>query len=319
MFDKARLCIDIRGHMLKVVEGSLNDIGIVKLNKVAYFDTKNAVLKDDRMINCQENIESFKKFLSKYRFSANKVFLNIADTKVITRLIKLPKMPIGDLTNLVNLEAPKSFPIDLSKFYVDFRVLNSFNEENKLFCNILVCAVPGDIVREYVDLLLGCDLEPVIVDIHANSISRIYQNTQYEDIAILDASVDCADLLILEKGYFNIYTTFHFEIPGYSELYRNASDYKLENIQEQLNELIKNVQNYIRFYMSRNEGKKLDTLYVTGELATIDGIEEYLQRELQIKVIKGFSNFIEVKKSKKIANINDNLYSGNIGILLRGV
>lgn len=314
-----RLSIDIRGRMIKFVTGKPAGNNTMSIERVAHLDIKDAVLKDERLVNCSENISMLKNFLARHRFKADKVLLSIADAKVITRVISLPKLSLSDLNNLVNIEIPRYFPIDLSRFYIDYRILGSYNEQDKTFLKILLCAIPSDIVREYVDILHACNLKPVLVDVHPNAVSRLFQTLEFEDVAIIDGGVDIADLLILDKGGFSSYTTFPFEIPKFTELYRNPSEYDVSQMDDQIASFIKNIQNYFDFYLSTHEGKNIDKIYITGELALIEGLQEKLQEEFKIKTFTGFDKLVKIRKPKKIANINENYINANIGVLLRGV
>lgn len=322
MFSNVRLSIDIRGHIIKFLEGRLVDDGIVKISKAAYLDFKGLMLSDEKMIYCQENIEAIKKFLKRHGFSAKKVLLNISDSKVITRLIKLPKLSLEDLDGLVKVEAPKYLPIDLSKFYMDYRILNTINENDKVYYKVLLCAIPRDIVKEYVDIIIACGLEPILVDIHPNSVSRLYEELEFEDIAVIDGGIESADLLILDNGDFYIYTTFDFDIPNFGQLQRNCSEYDTSKVNDNLLKLAKEIENYLQFYLSRNEGKKIDTIFVIGDLSLIPGVEDILQSalsELGVKVSKGFNHFVDIIKTKKSYKVDENAFCANIGILLRGV
>lgn len=314
-----RLSIDIRGRMIKFVEGNSAGENVVNIRKIAHLDIKEAILKDERLVNCSENVEMMKNFLKRHRFTTDKVLLSIADAKVITRVLSLPKISLNDLKDLVSLEIPRYFPIDLSRFNIDYRILNTYNEGDKAFFKILLCAIPSDIVKEYVDIMIACSLKPVLVDVHPNSVSRLFQTIGFEDIAVIDGGVDIADLLILERGGFSSYTTFPFEIPKFIELYRNSSEYEAVQMETQIVKLIKNMQNYFDFYLSTHEGKKIDKIYITGDLALIRGLQERVYEEFKIETVTGFNKLVEVKKSKKNIDVNENYINGNIGVLLRGV
>lgn len=316
---KDRLSIDIRGRMIKFVEGSFAGENSVNIKKIAYLDVKEAVHEYERFTNCDENANLIKNFLAKHKFTAKKVLLSISDAKVITRVISIPKLSRNDVRDLINIEIPKYFPIDLSRFYIDYRILNTYNDRDKIFYKVLLCAIPSEIVREYVDIFLACDLKPVLVDVHPNSVSRLFQNIEFEDIAIIDGGVDIADLLILERGAFSSYITFSFEIPEFTELYRNPSEYDITQIEDKIEKLIKNMQNYFDFYLSTHEGKNIDKLYITGDLALIKGVQERLYEEFKIETFTGFDKLEEVIKQKKNADMNENCINGNIGLLLRGV
>lgn len=328
MFSKLRLSIDIRDHIVKVVEGKLVDKITIKINKAAYLDIKSIVfgedslkkcINDGRLTNCGENVEAIKSFIRKNKFSTDKVILNITDNKVITRIIKLPKLPLNDLDSLVNIEAPKHFPVVLNSFYVDYRILSTIHENDRDYYKILLCAIPKEIIREYTDLLIGSGLKPILIDIHSNSVSRIFKNLEFKDVAVIDGSVESVDLIILQRGIFYVITTFPFKLINYLDLYRDPLQYDISILKGEISNLIRNVQNYINFYLSKNEDKSIDEIYITGDIALIQGIEDVFERELKIKVIKGLDKLVEIKKSNRYLNFNEDFYNGNIGILLRGV
>lgn len=318
MFSKSRISFDIKDNVIKVVEGKLLDIDVLKINRAAFIDMSEGVFKEGRLISCQENIDVLKNFLKKNNFKETRSLLNISDNKIVTRVIKLPKLSLSDIKSLIMSEAPKYFPIDISSYHIDYRVLDTFSENDKLYYSILLCAVPKDIIREYVDLFTACGLKLDIIDIHSNSVSRLYENIEYEDIAIMDVNVTGIELLIINKGNYDIYTTFPYKIPNYADLLRHPEQYDTSKVYEDLFGMGRNVQSYINFYLTKNEGKRLEKIYLTGDLTLIEGIEDKLSQVLKMNVLKGFDEYVEIKKKRKLANMNEDFYNGNIGILLRG-
>lgn len=319
MFSKLRVSFDIKDNIVKITEGKLLDIDVIKIKKAAYLDMTNGVFEDGRLISCQENIDALSNFLKKNKFKANKALLNISDSKIVNRVINLPKLSISDLNSLINAEAHKYFPIDVSNYHIDYRILDSFNQNEKIYYKILLCAVPKYIIREYIDLFTGCGLKLTLIDIHSNSVSRLYENDEYEDIAIIDGNSKSLEFIILEKGNYFINTAFPFEINDYSSLLRHPKEYDSTLMNDTINNVIKSIQKYINFYLTKNEGKNIDKIYLVGDITLIEGIESRLTEGLRINVIKGYDDYIDAVKSRKAKNMAGEFYAGNIGIHLRGV
>lgn len=324
MFSKQSLSIDIRENLIKFTQGKLLSDNNVKVTKSAYLDMKNIVIKggedvcfqSGRILNCKDSIEIIKSFVKKHKFKNDKVLLSISDSKIIMRVVKLPRIPLNDLESLIQMEVPNYFPVDLSKYYIDFRVLSEYNFEDKVFYKILICAIPKNIIREYTDLLIKVGFKPILIDVHENSISRLFKRLEFEDIAIVDGSINKVDLIILNRGDFYIHTTLEFDFINYNDLYRNEP-YNIELIEKNLLELISNVKNYINFYLSKNDDKNIDNIYITGDLGMLTGVEEKFHRELGIESFKGFNKLVKVTNSTK-QTFDENFYSANIGMLLRG-
>jgi Tfp pilus assembly PilM family ATPase len=86
--------------------------------------------------------------------------------------------------------------------------------------------------------------------------------------------------------------------------------------------IIKETNNYIKFYISKNEGKKIDKIYITGDIVLIEGIESMIEKALNIETHKGFNKLIDLKVEKRKEDFSEsfyseNFYNGNIGVLLR--
>ncbi len=113
-------------------------------------------LIEDGEIKDEERVAEFiKKALSKSRPNPIKsefVVYSIPEPKGFIRVVELPQMEEEDVDDAIRCEAEQLFPIDIDESYMDWQILPSDNNGNKMM-KILVATVPNQLVDSYSSVL----------------------------------------------------------------------------------------------------------------------------------------------------------------------
>lgn len=168
------------------------------------------------------------------------------------------------------------------------------------------------------------------------------------DIAILDLSGDRAEIILLEQGVFFLFSDVKInshamyrlsiaqrQIRSKAEvLSRNSDDdsYKeaqfLENsdpmydpadLENLLLPVMRNLSEYLSFFSARHFGKNVDLIYITGEYASLQGIEELFRANLEIETRIGYPEGWMPRFSRKAARlkVDPSRLGSLIGLALR--
>lgn len=124
-----------------------------------------------------------------------KCYLTISSPKSIVRNRLFPVVKKKELDAIVQLEAEQFLPYDLNSFYVDYRVLGVDESNDETNLNVMVVAVPKEIIDESVDLLEKCKLNIECVNVFVDAIQSYHA---------FYAPAEDANTLIADIGHHNL-------------------------------------------------------------------------------------------------------------------
>lgn len=142
-------------------------------------------------------------------FKTRRVFLGLANQKVIVRHIQLPFMSDEDLKGAINYEAQEYIPIPLEEAILDYQVLREFDEDNQRMLEILVVAAQKNMIDSFVRALTAAKLSPIAIDVQSFALLRSVLTTPNlfasegggeeqprEAICLLDMSAGITNLIV---------------------------------------------------------------------------------------------------------------------------
>jgi len=109
--------------------------------------------------------------------------VSLPEEKTFLKIIKMPAMPLENLSQAIVYEAENYIPLSLENVYLDFEIidgkLSSNNKNNKNDTKnvsdnfeVLLTAVPRTVVDSYVSALITAGLTPFILEPEAQAIAR---------------------------------------------------------------------------------------------------------------------------------------------------
>ncbi|OEH84217.1 hypothetical protein BHU72_12500 [Desulfuribacillus stibiiarsenatis] len=253
------------------------------------------------------------------------VTMAISGRNVITRPIKLPIMPLDELDQAVHFEAEKYIPTPLDQFYLDYTILGETIVDNTPHYNLLLAAVPKDMISNLIQIIESAHLKPYAVEIEPLSLYRVWCSHYYDEAlpnqAILNMGHSNCHLVVFQKD--NIQFTRGIPVAGHQitdaivhsigkevavaidlkhkqrvgnigievvpeETTTSPYDEYLigESITDILSSLTQEIQRSIDFYQMQAK-VRLDRLIITGGSSNLQGLDAYLEAEIGIPVLVG--------------------------------
>ncbi len=333
------IAMDIGSNNIKIIEAK-NKKNKIKVNRYLIFDTPDDVVEDGFIIDVDLLALQIKKMLHINKFKTKKVVLTITGTSIITREVILPKANHKDLAAIVRNESANVFPMDITNYTLDYKIIEEFTEEvanNSISkYRVLLVAVPNRMIQGYIDLMKECDLKIESIDYMGNSLSKFINNQEKtlnkvkfnflgssKTICAIDMGSHMTTVIIMERGILKFARMFSYngqkfaqEIINNFELsydIKNKNDEKNKDDESFRQELYKNLKesnlNVPRFI--KEVASVFNFYYTRGDENVLDKI--YLVGgSSKIKDIDKYfenifavkteyiSDFINVKYSKKI-------------------
>ncbi len=172
MFNRKYLAVDIGNKNIKIVHGMFRK-GKVEITEYGIIDTPVNSIRDGKISNLSLIAKCINDVSNEKKMSAKRLILNVSGTGVITRDIQVPKASLDEIEKMLEFEAQQYFPVDLSSYVIDFKILEEIESQEGIFYRIFLAAVPVKQVEEYMKLSELLKMNISAIDIPANCVLKL--------------------------------------------------------------------------------------------------------------------------------------------------
>lgn len=338
-FSNNIISIDIGSFETKIIQG-IKEKEKVKIIKYFIFETPKEAYTNGYITNQSELINKVKEELKKNKIKAGPCYLCIKSTDIITREIQLPILENKEIDSLLKYQLPEYLPMDYSKYMIQHKIIRRLNDNHKEKLNVLVVAIPKDIIDMHYDFVRKLGLKPVVLDYQPNCSWKVLKfsnlindliNTTEKSIAAIDLGYDSTNVLIINRGMIQTTRIISTKIDSFDNftndeiflLKSNIENMKLNNelfidnnkyvaiIRKRLEYIAVSIDRVFKFYLSKDINNEIEILVLYGGLSNICGIDNF------------FSNYFGIPATviNKLNKLNDisnlNRFVNCIGSLIR--
>lgn len=236
--------------------------------------------------------------------TTRRVAIAVPAYRTFTRSLKLPKLKASQLREAVELEAEQFISLPLEDLYIDYEIVGHTDDSIEL----LVVAVPKEIVDSYLEFAKILGLEVVLIEPTLSSSARLFSIDPQSDVAslIIDFGSLSADISIFDKtvkvtgtvqgGGINFTESIKNKLGVTSEeagliktRYGLNSSKKQADIKHALEptlqKIVKEIQRMIRYYEERyGTDRPIKQIVTLGGGANMPGLSEYLTEATRLAV-----------------------------------
>lgn len=154
------LAVDVGNGQTKIVhiDASGENPLVISMHKVntpkGFFETQ-----DDGKI-----IEFLSDSFGEAGINGKEVIASITGDKVITRYVRVPRMPDKELNKVIQFEAEKSIPIPINDLTLRYLKLGTVEVDGQQNYNLLLVAAPSELVLRYYDIFSRAGVKITILD-----------------------------------------------------------------------------------------------------------------------------------------------------------
>lgn len=343
MTQKNIVSIDIGSCKTKLVVGR-QESNTVIIEKAVLLDTPPGCQKDGNLFTLSKEyeqlIDGISGALTKLKLRIKNAAFTVQSTSIIRRELEMPRVKTNDLESMIRYEIEQYLPIDLSEYLIDYKVQEEKKEVSDSTMRVLIAAMPSEIASKHVELAGRIGLEPKVLDINSNAISKLFGDYDFnKTIALLDVGYNSINISIVSGGRFQ----FSRLIPcGASELItavaeaygveakeaeqKIISDADLKSTVDvgELNKILKSIvdrwsddiQRVFQFYKTRNSKNNIDEIYLYGGLSNLRGMPEYMTKTMNMPV-RRIKTISSIKMDKHCDEINLEYFLNAIGAIIR--
>ena len=322
--------VDIGSHAVKICQLKRTDnaYSVVALGSAAL--PEGAV--DDGTLNDAAAVAAvINGLLNNLKIKNKKVGFSISGYSVIVKKVNMAVMEEKRLEEHILAEAEQYIPFDIEDVYLDFQDLKT-NTDKIERTDVMLVAAKKEIVDEYLEMLKGINLTPVIVDVDGFALENTYEYSypDIDNVALVDIGASKMNINILSGGISVVARDIVVGSRQLTEQLQGAFDLEYEEAealklglvaagdkQPQIEKIfattctqwVLEIKKAIDLYHSNNADAPLNKLVLSGGGSKVAGFDEFLAKETALHV-EIFNPFMKMRANdKKI----DPDYLKNIG------
>ncbi|MBU3189521.1 pilus assembly protein PilM [Clostridium bowmanii] len=359
MFNSKVLSIDIGSKDTKIVLGTQSKKNVI-IEKTITMTTPVGCYHDGNIIDITKFKNEISDVLQKENIRSKSIIITTKSTTVITRDIDIPVAKKEDMNSIIKFQMERYLPIMFDDYIMQYKILEEFEEDGIKQAKVTVVVYPKIMAEGYYNLVKELKGNAVALDISSNSINKLFienikvndENYSLEDtVGVIDLGYDFINVNIISDGNVQFtriinYGGSNIDIDIAKQLSiseEEAEDQKLEqcNLESEassdrqsstVNDIAKaqvrnwteEIERMINYYKNKDQGNKVDKIYIYGGSSNIKGIETFIKEILNLPVTKIQSlsnvNCSKLNTSKVDSSIIDaelSMYLNAIGAIIR--
>ncbi len=285
----------------------------------------------------KELAATIKKVWSEKKISTKKVKISVKNPSCLVRYFPFPKMEKKRLKQALFYEMNKFIPFPPDKVYFDFFVLEDISSTENL---VLLAVAKKDFIDSILDVFEKANLKVSEINLDSICLANLFLSRYGEDketnSCLLDIGYNFSTMTIVHKGVPFLTRDVKFSAKEVFQIVSRIKNKPLPEIEKQLlssedsSEFLKLTQDSIfNFckemkssfdYFEVNKGDLINKLYLSGGLASMEGIDKVFTEALDAgtEVLKPISEkglkLSETFSSEEFTNF-ENSFSTLFGLI----
>lgn len=261
------------------------------------------------------------------KLRCKRVVMGVPNRHTAFRNIYLPKLKTKELKEAIYWEFQEFASVFHGEFVSDYHIV----EEQPDYYRVFLAGVEKKHVMGYIKAVKRSGMNLLAVDAYPLAIERLFRLQELNDnTAVLDMGLHDGDLTILEKG--SLYFARHIpigtiDINKYMTEAFSADEDQSEAIKLKtetqalsnfLTAMVRDILQFFHYYALQTKGRQVEKLILAGEGSKIRFLQELLQMQLNIPVLRVNDIEFMLNKSSDILDIDYIEHINAIGFAMRG-
>lgn len=308
-FPKKMVGIDIATSSVKVVEISrwgqgktLENYGEIKAGSLYKEPFRNAE-KGSYLLSNYFVSRAIRAVLDEAKIKTKAAIFSIPDFSTFCTSFDLPPMEASEIKDAVYYNASQYIPLPVTETTLDWKLIGGTPGDKQSSLKIFLVAISNQVIQDYQKVAQMAGLELYAVEAEAMGLVRALVSEKNEcsclvDIGVQSTTINIVEKKLLKKSYsfnfaggqltYNIATALGLGHAEAEELKnREGLTSKKEEVAKILyllvDPLVIGIKNILAdFY--QQEGKEVNTVYLTGGTSGLPGLKEYIAEVLKMKV-----------------------------------
>ena len=286
---------------------------------------------------------AIKKLHQDAKINNKNVIISLPESKIFSRVIKLPNMNEDELSQALQWEAEQFIPLPVSDVSLD-SVIISRGKPGKVeqMMEVLVVAAPKSLIKKFQHIVELSGFKLVAIETELIAAARALLSPESPPVVIVDFGAETTDIAIAQKGLLvftrsipaggqaftrAVSTSLSID-PVQAEKYKTAyglTEKKLEGkvkaaITPVISQVVSEIQKAIRYWQEK-EKEAIKTMVLAGGSTNLPEVISFLTKSLAIEVQVADPFASLVKDEKQLVNLRQNtpLFAVVIGLAMKEV
>lgn len=300
------LSIDVNDKGFLAVEGTYSG-GIVSISKTGEIKLPLDTITDGKITNHASFIMSMEKFLASASFSANSILFTFNSSHILSRKLDLPASNPRDMSKMVKNELLQMVN-ETSEYIYEYSLVKDSPASTNVK-SVWAYAVPKDLVDEYYAIHRAVRLKLAALDVHPNSVEKLFINSTVNGNQIgekstlfIDLEDETMEIHLFSDGQRAFSRMLPFSSSEFKMLLRNADAEKgeafeqlditsgsftgdsilVDALHQYVNRISAEIQKMMQFQLRRNSVNPVANVYIYGSIACVKGLAESIGSVLEI-------------------------------------
>jgi type IV pilus assembly protein PilM len=255
--------------------------------------------------------EALRELLGSAKVSSKRVWLGVANQRVVVRQVELPWMEEKELRESLRFQVQEYIPIPVEEAELDVNIVEEYHtDEGERMQRLLLVAGHRDMVTAHVDAAVAAGLKPVGVDLNAFAVLRAMGSTSSIDQGsqvLVDVGAGVTNIVVHEAG---VPTFVRFLVMGGDGITEalvsglsttreqaeaakrravvgSDEDVAARIVTERADVFVDEIRSSLDYYQAQTSSSRLSEVVLAGGGATLTGLADRLASTLRLPVEVG--------------------------------
>ncbi len=300
--------LDISADALRFIELAEKGESLV-VSRFAKHNFPLGIIADGHVQDQKKLRDAIKVLAHEYRLSFANV--SLPEEQAYLANMRLPRVAPAEVRSAIEIHLEEYIPISSVEAIFDYVLVDEGANRHRDTMDVVVAALPRDIVNEYLDIFEGTGITPKAFEFESQSMARaIIPRGDKGTFLVADVGKMVTDIFVVVNGIVQFSASL--DIGGHlltqaierslKVTYEEAEAMKIKSglisgakergLQEAMLPVIADLrarlmQHYSYWQTHHNEkaGGNIELMYLTGGGANLKGMSEYLSIGLDVKVV----------------------------------
>jgi type IV pilus assembly protein PilM len=268
-------------------------------------------VREGEILDIPAAAEALRELVSSAKVSSKKVWLGVANQRVVVRQIDLPWVEPKEMRESLRYQVQEHIPIPVEEAELDVHVVEEFtNDAGERYQRVLLVAGHRDMVTAHVEVATQAGLKPIGVDLNPFAILRAMGDTsplEQGRQVLVDIGAGVTNIIVHETG---VPTFVRILVMGGDSLTmalssglgieREDAEARKRQLQvgvgddvasriaaEQAEQFVDEIRSSLDYYQAQTGSSRLSGVLLTGGGATLTGLDRRLEAALRLPVELG--------------------------------
>ena len=347
---KRILGLEIGNANIKLLECTIKgDKYVVENSKI--IQTPADSISDGVIRDVAKLIKILEEEIKTKKYKAKNLAVVIKSSEIITRDIRMDKMPHKDLKGILELQYHEYLLVDISQYQVTFKVVREIDTPEGPEQEILIVAAPNKIIDPLIEIADKLRLKIKLINIASDAVANLFREESFtldmreQSALIIDIGGTATTATIISNGVgvlnknirfglreLDLVIVNHFGSNQIGDLERFKEKYggiQEENAHGDMysqfisasvkpmfeNKLVPEIRRLLQFHFSRGKHEPIEKIYIIGGGASLKHIDRYMSDLLGIPCVTGISLDITQIESKPEVQSKSQYFANILGLI----